>query len=133
LTHEVQGRGPQEEEASCLVTGAAPVIDDPAQAFEETRGTMDLINDDELSWLRAQEGIGVFQPTVVGRSFEIEIERPRSMLLGDSARQGGLANLSRAKQDNAGRGTEAVEDDILLATAHYEPRRLNVIRSISGV
>src|SRR5438552_2261251 len=67
---------------------------------------MDLIDDDQLPGLRAQERIRIGEPPPIERPLEVEIERSAFPLNGDSLRQGGLSDLTRPEQHDARQATK---------------------------
>ena len=105
-----------------LIAAATALIDNPSEALEQTWRAMYLVDHDELPRLGAQESAGVFQTAAVGRSFEIELEGARSMVLRDAAGQRRLADLSRTEQHHAWCGPQSIEDQRLLAAANHKHR-----------
>jgi len=85
------------------------LVDDPTQCLEQRRGTMDLIDDDELAGLSPQKGVGIPQAALIHWPLKIKVERcipgPASC---NAARESGLADLARAEQDDGRHLLQAV-------------------------
>lgn len=64
------------------LTGSPAIVDDAAKYLEQPGCAMNLANDDELSPLSAQEGIGIVKPPAIGRSLEVEVSRHFRDMLG---------------------------------------------------
>ena len=72
---------------------------------------MDLINDDELSSLRAKERVRVLKTASIYRALKIKIDRPRLSLCRNLPRQGRLTDLPWPEQDHAGHMAKAIFDE----------------------
>ena len=71
-------------------------VDEPAQAPEELRGALDLVEDDELVRVLRQVELRLGELGAVRLGLEVEIDRrPRA---GQLERQRGLAHLARPEQ-----------------------------------
>lgn len=93
-----------------FLTGSPAIVDDTAKYLEQPGCAMNLVNDDELSPLSAQEGIGIVKPPAIGRSLEVEVDRFRSACLRDATRQRCLSHLPRTQQNDAGASVQSCAD-----------------------
>ena len=96
LPEQIDRRRAQDEEAARPVSAAAAFVDEPAEAPEELRGALDLVEDDQLVRVLRQVELRLGELCAVGFGLQIEIDRrPCS---GDFMRQRGLARLTRPQQ-----------------------------------
>ena len=72
---------------------------------------MYFVDDDELSGLCAQIGVGIIQSAQISRTLEIEIERRITPLLRNLARQRGLADLARPQEHDRRRLLQPLTHD----------------------
>jgi len=96
---------------SCAISGGASVIDDPAQGFEERGCAVNLVNDDQLADLGAQERVGVRKPAPVGWALQVKIDGTRFSLRSDLPRQRCLADLARPEQYRTWHMPKAILDE----------------------
>jgi hypothetical protein len=110
LSHQVERGRTQQEEVSGLLSGGAAIIDDASEDFEQTRYTMDLIDNNQFAGLRAQKRIRVIQAATIGGPLEVKVHRLGAPCRRDAPGQGRFADLTRAEQDHARRAPKAVLD-----------------------
>jgi hypothetical protein len=69
---------------------------------------MDLVDDDQLSGLRSQVGVGIVQAAEVGWALEIQVDRSGLSTGGDPPGEGCLPDLAGAQEDHGRRMPEPV-------------------------
>jgi hypothetical protein len=111
LTHQIDGRRAQEKEMPDAISCCAAIIDDSAQGLKERRSAVNLVDDDELANLGAQERVSVLEAPLIGRTLKIKVYRPRLSQVGDLASQRGFAYLARAEQNNPRHLPQALFDE----------------------
>ncbi len=84
---------------SDAVTGASAVVNQPSEDREKTRRAVDLIDDHQLSALGSQELLGVGEPALVRRRFEVKVDCGFPALIRKLSREGRFPDLTRAEQD----------------------------------
>lgn len=80
---------------------------------------MDLVKDPE-SWRQPpQVGVGIAEPSQVGRPFEVEIDSSFGPRIGDSSGERRLTDLSRSEQDDRCRRPEPIAHDFCQPTRNH--------------
>jgi hypothetical protein len=125
LSHEVEACGSKQQELSTPKARSPPLVDDPAQYAEQGGRAVNFIEYDELASLGPDERIRIFNATPVGRSLEIDMDRPASAQFCDGTRKCGFANLARAQQDHSRRLAQPLLDDSLEASTNHH-RKYNI-------
>ena len=101
LLEQIDRRRAQHEESAGAPAAPPSRVDEPAQALEELRRALDLVEDDELVLVLRQVELGLGELGAVGLGLEIEIDRRPGC--GHLQRQRCLAHLARPQQRH-GRG-----------------------------
>ena len=76
LAHQIQAGGPQEQEVTGTVFCTTAVVDDATKDLEESGGSVDFIDDDQHTRLRAEKRVGILESSAVRSPLEIEIQCP---------------------------------------------------------
>jgi hypothetical protein len=72
---------------------------------------VDLIDDDELADLSAQEPVRVLEAPLISRTLKVKVYRSRLPQISDLASQRGFAHLARAEKNDPGHLSQALFDD----------------------
>jgi hypothetical protein len=123
LTHQIDSRRTQEKEMPRAISCCAAVIDYSAQALKERRSTVDLVDDDELANLSAQERVRVLEAPLISRTLKVKVYRPRLSQISDLASQRGFADLARAEKNDRRHLSQALFDDGAESSSdHFTPK-----------
>ena len=93
------------------ISCCAAVIDDSTQGFKERRSAVNLVDDDELANLGAQERVRVLEAPLISRTLKVKVYRLRLPQVSDLASQCGFAHLARAEKNDPRHLSQAFFDD----------------------
>ena len=89
----------EEQEAACPLASTPTGVDQPAQDLEQSRQTMDFVEDDQLVRMSGKIKFGFRQLVAIRIGLEVEVDRGSGF--ADFNRERGLADLSWADERNS--------------------------------
>ena len=112
-------RRSQQQKMSRSFTGTPAVVNHAAQHCKKFRSALHFIHDHKLAKLRVEKGPWIAQQSTISLVLEVKIKRVCSPIIGNSACQGRLADLTRSEQDDTRHMVQAFADKLVETTGYH--------------